>query len=189
MIHKTAAPALIPLALEHGASLWAVIHTHREDLRRWLPWVDIVHSLQAVERFIGLTMARVPDQGACSWVIWSPQGLPGKELAGQLAGMIGIQRIETRPHRATWGYWLAPPFRGQGWMQQSLGRTLIYVCESRGVQNACVHIAEGNGTGHRFARRMGFTPTGYLPRAELLASGEWVDLVVYELSIQRYLGF
>jgi ribosomal-protein-serine acetyltransferase len=168
---ETPVPGLQVQQLRQGdaAAHYTVIHTHRQDLRTWLPWVDATLSVREVEGFIALKLTEWQIRQSLACALW---------WQGQIVGSIGIVETDHANARASIGYWLAPPWRGRGWMAAAL-RTLSHQCHSSwGFHRVELRAAVGNTASQRVAERSGFTREGVL-RSACLLHGHFHDVAVY----------
>lgn len=154
-----------------AAAHYEVIHAHRQDLRQWLPWVDATLSVREVEGFIALKLTEWQVRQSLACALW---------WQGQNVGSIGIVETDRSSARASIGYWLAPPWRGRGYMIAAL-RRLSHQCHTEwGFHRLELRAAVENTASRHVAERCGYQPEGLLRSATYLHS-RFHDVVVYSL--------
>ena len=172
-LHPSAVPGLVVRQLMQGdaAAHYAVIHAHRQDLRTWLPWVDATLSVREVEGFIALKLTEWQVRQSLACALW---------WQGQIVGSIGIVETDRANTRASIGYWLAPPWRGRGWMAAALCSITQECHGAWGFHRVELRAAVGNTASRRVAERCGYQPEGVLRSAALL-HGSYHDVAIYSM--------
>jgi ribosomal-protein-serine acetyltransferase len=159
------------LSLEHAAPLLALTNTSREHLRRWLSWVDFMQSEVQFQQFI--LSSRQRHAGG--------QELPCVLVEqGQLAGRIGLYRIDTQHRSAEIGYWLGTAFQGRGLMTRACRALTGYGFSTLGLNRIEIRCAAGNLRSQAVPERLGFACEGLLREAEWL-HGAFQDLRLYAM--------
>jgi ribosomal-protein-serine acetyltransferase len=90
------------------------IDRDRQDLRKWLAWVDRSTSLDVTLTFIRTEAEKHAATGEIAAGIWFEQ---------RFAGTIGTHVIDRLNRKVEIGYWLGKSFRGRGIMTDA-GRFL-----------------------------------------------------------------
>lgn len=156
----------------HAKSIFGMIDRNREYLRRWLAFVDTTRSLEDTENYIRFIASRVNQpNGEKIICIYS-----GKELAG----IIGLKRVDWANRIAEIGYWIDPAFQGRGLVTRSCQKVIKYAFEDEGFNRIEIKCGVGNVKSSRIPLRLGFTFEG-IERDGELVNGRYIDLEVYSL--------
>lgn len=156
------------LAAAHAPALFERIDRDRVRLRAWLPWVDATVNVAASHAFIEQSEVKWGADEAFRFGMWE---------AGQLAGVIGFERIDGGGHTADLGYWLGGGFEGRGLVARA-GKTLCDLAAKSGIGRLIITTAPDNARSRAVAERLGFIEVGMKPGHERL-HGQLVDHVVY----------
>ncbi len=154
----------------HAEVLYLLTDRNREHLRKWLPWVDRVVSVQDTRSFIRLSLKQFEASKGIQTGIW---------YNGELVGVIGCE-IDLENRTATIGYWLAAPFQGRGIMTRACRALVQYLFGEKDVNRIEIRCAVENKRSRAIPERLGFVREGLIRNAELL-NGRYVDHVVYRL--------
>jgi RimJ/RimL family protein N-acetyltransferase len=144
-----------------------------------------------VARMLGRVPYPYPDGLAESWI--AEQGparqngsandfaieLAG-EPAGELVGVVGIERRKTGDH--VLGYWLGEPWWGQGLMGEAVTRIIRFAREEMGVTKVAATYLADNPASGRILAKCGFRVQGRGP-LPCLARGNDVDGVTTVLHL------
>ncbi len=153
----------------HAAALFALVETNRGHLRRWLPWLDTNIEVSDTLRFIHRTQRQFADNAGFVAGIW---------YGGEIAGVIGHNRIDWE-NRISWpGYWLAEGFGGQGIMTKSCHALISHAFSELDLNRVDIRCAVENRKSRAIPERLGLRQEGVIRQAEWLYD-EFVDHVVY----------
>jgi ribosomal-protein-serine acetyltransferase len=154
--------------LEDAEELFALVEENRERLRRWLPWVDLTHSVDDERTWLA-TVGAVED-GMEGYGIF---------LDGRLAGGGGF-RIGPFNIAGDIGYWIGEAFEGRGLVTKTCRAFIDYGFATVGLHRIVIRAAPENTRSRAVPERLGFTQEG-VAREEGLAADGFHDLVVYGL--------
>lgn len=122
---------------------------------------------------------------------------------GELIGALGADEVETKPrqiafessdanriasfksHRTEIGYWLAPPFWGQGIMTSAVKAFVTYAFDEFELTRLTAHVFATNLASARVLEKNGFTLEGVL-RQHFLKDGQLLDARVYGLLKEEF---
>lgn len=167
---------LRPLAEADAAELFALVDAHREDLRRWLPWVDTTLVRDDTRRFLRVAVDQ-QDSG---------HGFhAGLRVDDRLAGIVGFHRIDWINRAVELGYWLAPTARGRGLMTGCCRAMVDHAMGRLGLNRIVIRCAEDNLKSRAIPERLGFTREGVQRQAEML-NGKYHDLVICSLLADEW---
>jgi ribosomal-protein-serine acetyltransferase len=170
--------ALALLEAAHAPELFLLTDSNREHLRRWLPWLDRVRSVEDTRKFIAAARQQLADDDGFQSAIL---------VDGQIAGLIGHHSID-RLNRATQlGYWLAESQQGKGIMSEACRALVGHAFAGLGLERVEIRCARANQRSRAIPERLGFTREGVLRRGEWLYD-HFVDLVVYSALRDEWAG-
>jgi ribosomal-protein-serine acetyltransferase len=173
MFHKSLRSGLELRQLEErdAATALAAIDRDREDLRRWLAWVDRNTSLDDTLTFIRIEAEKHRATGELAAGIWFEQ---------EFAGTIGTHVIDRQNRKVEIGYWLASPFRGRGIMTDACRAVVDYSFRELELNRVEIRCAAGNQASRAIPARLGFTHEATLKEGQLLY-GTYHDLEIWRL--------
>lgn len=163
---------LRPLRDRDARSLLVVIDRNRPRLRRWLSWLDEHRDLESVRSLIA-NHARDFARGRSVRL--------GIEYRGQVAGIIGLQRINQADRTASLGYWIDIEHEGLGLVTRAAAAMCRHGIEDLGLGRIEIAAATENHRSIEVARRLGFHFEGILRCREWLYD-HYVDHAVYSLT-------
>lgn len=114
---------LRPLIGRDAGELFLLVDQNRTALGRWLPWVPATRAI-ADSRFYILSLNGFWKSGLGLGVFWRDE----------LIGTTGFQNGDERNDRVEVGYWLAPPYQGQG-----LGKRALRLALQAAFSHTSVH--------------------------------------------------
>ncbi len=160
----------------HAAELHQLTNLHRTYLRRWLPWVDNIRSIHDTHEFIQRGMDQFAKSDGIQVGVWAE---------GNLAGALGMHRVDWMHRYTSVGYWLAETYTGQGVMTRAVGALLKYVFDDLSLNRAEMRVATENVPSQHIAERLGFTLEGTARQAEWLYD-HYVDQNVYSMLADEW---
>ncbi|MCD7935348.1 MAG: GNAT family N-acetyltransferase [Tannerellaceae bacterium] len=164
-------PPRIP---QDASSIFEALHTHRESLRVWLPFVDFTHSLQDSENYL----YSLKDSDEMVFII---------HYRNRFAGLAGLKNPDRENKKVEIGYWLVPTCEGKGIMTRSCRRLIEYAFDKMDMNRILIQVYVENRKSRRIPERLGFQEEGIEREGELLVSG-FSDVVKYGLLKREYNG-
>jgi len=163
---------LRPVEPADAQELFALVDANREDLRRWLPWVDATREASDTLRFIEGAVRQCADGRGFVAVML---------LKGAIAGVIGHHDFDRKTRTASLGYWLAAAYRGRG-RATAACRAMVEDAFGRlGAEQVTIACAPDNRASRAIPERLGFVPLRTVRAAERLHD-RTVDHVVYGID-------
>lgn len=153
----------------HTEPLFTLIENNRAYLRKWMPWVNRMLTLENMEVFIAGTKARNAQGTEYGFVIKS-----GEEIVGRT----GIYKIDLINQIGEIGYWLGEKYQGNGWMTAACKDMLTLGFEQLNLNRIEIKCATQNQKSIAIPQRLGFVQEGILHQAELHPDG-FVDLYLF----------
>jgi len=152
--------------------IFDAIDTHRNDLRVWLPFVDILRTVEDEKAFLVSACNAKAEIRYAPYMIWI-----GRQFAG-LAGYVNSDPINCRTEI---GYWLLPSFRGKGIMSRCVKRLCQMAVNEQGMHRIQIRCAVGNHASNAIPLRLGFYLEGTERDGERLVEKRYTDIHVYSI--------
>lgn len=163
------------LELRHTEELFAVTKASSKSLREWLPWVDFIDTSEDSKKFILGTMKQFSDNNGFQAGIW---------YKGELAGVIGLHKINWMNQSTSIGYWLGEKFTGKGIMTSCCSAVVDYCFQELALHRVEIRAATENYRSSAVPARLGFQKEGCLRDAEWI-NGKFVDHYVFSLLNEK----
>jgi ribosomal-protein-serine acetyltransferase len=164
------------LTLGDAPIVFATVDANRDQLRRWLPWVDHTHSVADTFAFLLDTFRQHGEATALVYGLW-------RDL--DFCGVIGLHDIDSVNGAAQIGYWLAPAAQGQGLMLHACAALVGVGFNILGLERIEIRCAAGNHRSAAVPVRLGFVEEGTLRHAQRHGDA-YVDLRVFSLLSDEY---
>lgn len=160
----------------HADALFAAVDANRQHLRQWLPWLETNNAVSDTLQFIQMTQRQFADNTGFVAGIW---------FRGELAGVLGHNRIDWE-NRISWpGYWLAQGFQGKGIMTKSCRTLINHAFAELNLNRVDIRCAVENSKSRAIPERLGFRQEGVIRQAEWLYD-KYVDHVVYGMLTSEW---
>lgn len=157
------------LSYSDTTPIFSLIDKNRESLRIWLPFVDFTLKPSDTEAFIGSLFT--PQCREMVFLI---------RYKDEVAGLIGYKDIDRHNRKLEIGYWLAPPFVGNGIVSQSLKVLIDAAFNQLEMNRVQIRCAVGNLRSSNIPKRLNFAFEGIERQGENL-NNRFVDLEIYGL--------
>lgn len=142
--------------------LYALIDANRDDLGRFLPWVDHVQSTDDELLAIQNDLNDFAAGTSLNLFIW---------YHGRLAGKISLNEIRKMNLEADVGYFLGKSFRGHGIMTRAVQALLDIAFDEYGLHRVYLECAADNLPSNGVAQRCGMRIEGTLHGRLILKDG------------------
>ena len=167
------------------------VQTERLTLRAYVP-SDIPALMPLIgAREVAATTLRIPhpytESDAQSFIAGMQKDLSGDSglrlgivlrASDTLCGGVGL-RIETDHRRAELGYWIAPPYHGQGHATRAVSLMMQLMITELKLHRAEAYTQMDNLASQHVLRRNGFVPYG-VARSHIFTVGQWRDEILWE---------
>lgn len=150
--------------------LFSVVDKSREELRKWLPWVDGTKSEADSRVFIDTMLERRA---------WDEEFGYAVILDGKIAGHTSL--MEIRNHKAEVGYWVATEFARRGLATRATGALVDLAFSQMGLHRLTLRADERNEASQRVAEKAGFKKIGHHPARDHL--GE--DTTIFDYGLEN----
>lgn len=167
--------ALLPIDASDSQDLWFAVNGSREQLKRFLPWVEYHADVTASMRFTE-ACALDWDQGrAYRFVIRDRETFA-------LLGVVGLESVVHMHRSCELGYWLATSATGKGTMTEASRAAIDHAFTRLGAHRVRVAAATDNHRSLAVIARLGFRFEGIARQAEW-CDGRWLDHAVWGLLV------
>lgn len=163
--------AVIPVMVEHAATLAALIRQDSEHLHAFLPMVATLSTFDAARGHLERAAVRAADGEIFEWHLF---------MGDALCGSVRVKDIDHDDRKASIGYFVGTQFTGKGIVTSALRVVLAWCFETLGLNRIELRCATSNAPSIRVAERLGFVREGLLRQDECL-HGVFVDYYVYSL--------
>lgn len=147
---------------------------NRERLRRWMIWVDQVHSEQDTREFVLQALRSFGMGRSLQMGIW---------LNEQLVGTIGLFRSASAEPEAEVGYWIDESAEGRGLVTEATRVMTQYAFEQWQVNTVRIRVERDNVRSQAIPQRLGFRLQGEVH--EDWADGSHRTLLVYVMHASK----
>ncbi|BFM19254.1 GNAT family protein [Gilvimarinus japonicus] len=175
-ISLSASLTMKPLQDSDAQVLFTVVDTNRHYLRTWMSWVEDTTTPADSEIFLQCITQQFAKGLSQHFAIFSE---------GQLCGVCGFNKLDTKNKIGTIGYWLIAPFTGNGIMTQCVSTLLNIGFYERNLHKIEIHCAEHNHKSRAIPERLGFLHEATLRDCEWLYD-RYEDHAVYTLLSSEY---
>ena len=160
----------------HANALFALVDANRRHLRQWLPWLDTNIAVSDSLDFIQTTQQQFANNEGFVAGIW---------YRGELAGVVGHNRIDWEK-RISWpGYWLGKAFEGKGVMTKSCRALIDHAFAELNLNCVDIRCAVGNTKSRAIPQRLGFRQERVIHQAEWLYD-KFVDHIAYVMLANEW---
>ena len=161
---------------EDSQELFSLVSKSRTSLRKWLPWVDYIHSQGDFSQLIQYYQNKHRNNGTITMCI---------KYKNQAAGIIGFNYIDWQNKSGALGYWLGNEYRGKGIMLSSCREMIKHGFNQLSLHKINILCATGNLSSRKIPERLKFRKEG------LLRDGEWLndhyeDLYTYSMLTKEW---
>lgn len=136
---------LRPLMGPDAGELYMLVDAHRGALSRWLPWVPLTRAVADSSFYIQTQSG-----------FWKAGLAYGLFVSGDLAGTMGFQHGDERHDKVEVGYWLAPPYQGQGVATRALRLLLKAAFQHTTVHRVAAKVQPANQPSIALLERLEF---------------------------------
>lgn len=153
-------------------SVFQVVDSNRNHLRKWLSWVDSATNVESSRIFIAERREQIRLGTGLTLCI---------ERRGRIVGVVGFRDIDQSDRSASIGYWLAAGVQGKGVVTRSCQKLIEYGIDSLGLHRFRLRAAKANRKSRNIAERLGFVKVGVMNQPQPSSNPDF-DLVAYSLN-------
>lgn len=155
-----------------AAAIFVLVEANRQELSRWLPWVQSTVVESDVAQFLKKALRQFARGGGFHTGIYH---------RGVLAGMIGLHEIDWGNRRVELGYWLDSAQQGNGLMTRAAGFVTRYCLEDLELNRTEIQCASENTKSCAIASRLGYQLEGSRRRAQVVQDNVY-DINIYGMT-------
>lgn len=160
---------LQPIERPHTRELFQLIESNREYLRRWHPWVDILHLPGDVEKGIVAWQILREERRGMFFGIW---------FQNRLCGMLNHQNLDWPNRWSALSFWLDEAHQGRGIMTSACRALITDAFDTLELNRVTIECATQNRRSCAIPERLGFRREGVIRGIEML-QGRPVDHAIY----------
>ncbi len=161
--------------LEDAEALFTLVDSNRQYLRRWLPWVDFVASLDDERLWVQTHLAEDTPEYVLLMV-----------YKGEMVGGVGIRGRGSRSRQGELGYWIAENMQGRGIVTRSCLVLIDHMFERLNMNRVVIRASVDNVRSRVIPHRLGFTLEGIERQSELLYDDTFQDVAVYSMLASEW---
>jgi len=166
------------LDYSHVTAIYTAIDQNRNFLRKWLPFIDLTHSVADTERFVRSILSKSASVRDEIFVI---------RYKFEFAGLIGFKDIDRVNHKIEIGYWLIEKMTGKGIATICTTKMIKIAFKDMKMNRIQLRVGVGNHPSAAIPQRLGFIFEG-VERSGEKHRGEYIDLEVYSLLKHEWTG-
>lgn len=168
-----------PLRTGDGAAVWEAVEESREQISRWLPWVEKTLGPDDSEAAARRGAARWQAREDLMVGVW-------ERATGRYLGGSGLHRIDWGVPAFEIGYWLRMSAWGQGYVSEA-GRILCrFAFETLGANRVEIRCDGRNARSIAVPRRLGFVQEATLRNHCRDGRGDLRDTLVFAMTPEDY---
>lgn len=164
------------LEAHHADMLFALTEQNRDYLKRWLPWLGNIRTVEDTLAFIRSSLGQLANNNGFQAGIWHD---------GRLAGVIGYHRIDWDNKATSIGYWIGEDYQGRGIITQACRVLVEHAFAEWKLNRVEISCAVENKRSRAIPERLGFRLEGELHEAEWLYD-RYVNHVLYAVLAKEW---
>lgn len=168
----TSALSLSLISFSDAEELFALVEINRIYLRKTLPWLDTVKTLNDQISYISNCLSEYDRYTGAMYAI---------RQDGRIIGIIGLNWIDQQNRGCGIGYWISEEYMGGGVITQSCSRMIDHCFSDLGLHRFVLEAAVDNTASCKVAERLGMRLEGVIKDRELLY-GSYLDANLYSIT-------
>lgn len=156
--------------LKLAKDMFAYVEKDRNRLRKFLPWVDYVKTVEDEKKFIKRTHKGWKENTLFDFGIFRKSDM-------KYMGNIGVHSIRWDRYLCEFGYWILGDFEGQGYMSEAV-KTLESEMFKLGFNRVQIRCNNVNKRSANVPRACGYTHEGTI-RQDAVELGKFRDTMVF----------
>ncbi|UVW18286.1 GNAT family N-acetyltransferase [Levilactobacillus brevis] len=175
-LHLTDHLALVAPISPLAADLYALIAADRVNLSRWLPWANTMHEVADEAAFLAYAQGQIAAHQLWLAII---------TVNGKPAGMIDLH--DKKDGHADVGYWLGRPYRGHGYISQSLQALEKLAFNDWQLNKLQILTVPDNIASQAVAKSNHYHCDARLPKHIPTLAGDYQDAIIFSKLRQDWL--
>jgi ribosomal-protein-serine acetyltransferase len=156
---------------EDAETYFNLVDKNREYLKKWLPWIDSVKSVEDIKKHIIECTKSFEDKTGIEFAIF---------YKNKLVGSVSTNRIDRFHKKTDIGYCLDEEYTGKGIMTSSVKALTNYLFKELDINRIEIKVIPENIKSWAIPERLGFTFEGIL-RQDKFLNGKFFDSKIYSL--------
>ncbi len=156
---------------DDAKAFFDLVVKNREELRKWLPWVDATISPKDTEEFILRCGEDFKNKKSADFGVW---------YEDKWVGSMGYHQIDYANKKASIGYWLDKDHQGKGIITESVKAIIRYGFDELNLNRIEIECASTNLKSRAVAERLGFVFEGTL-RENHIVNGIFYDGLLFSI--------
>jgi ribosomal-protein-serine acetyltransferase len=157
--------------------IYNAINLNRQQLRKWLPFVDSTRKLEDTAGFVRSIIRPSGPRHDIVYEIWHDK---------DFAGLIAFKETDYFNNKTEIGYWLDPRFQGKGIMTRSCKALIDYAFSKMGINRVQVKVGIGNARSSMIPERLGFSFEG-IERCGEKFPDHYLNVEIYSMLKEEWL--
>ena len=162
---------LKPVSLASAQTIFNSIHSSRNYLRRWLPFVDQTRSSNDTRNFLHSVINSRCIKKDLIFEIWHQE---------EFAGLIALKEVDYANMKVEVGYWLDLSKIGKGIMVRSCKAIIDYAFNELNLNRITIKVAIGNEKSTAIPIALNFYQEGVERNGELI-NDTFNDLIIFSM--------
>ena len=167
---------LSQLNLENKDELFSLIDINRIYLRKWLPWLDDIKTVNDIKKFISTSLNDYYQGQGINYSI---------KLNDQIIGNISLNWIDYNNRSCGVGYWISENYMGSGFITKCCSRLIQHCFHDLALHRFVLEVATGNASSISVAQRLGMRLEGLNIDREWLYD-HFVDSNIYAITSPEF---
>ena len=143
--------------LDDVNELFRLIDESREELAKWLPWIEFVRSVDDERHIVEQWIYEMQLKSAIHLCVTQDS---------KIAGLVGTHQIDWLNQRTSVGYWMGTAYIGQHFTTEATAVLLNFLFENLKLHRVFIQAATENEPSNRVIKRLGFKWEGLLRENE-----------------------
>lgn len=160
--------------LSDAEELFILVDENRDYLRKWLPWLDDVSS---VDDEIAMIRSKMEDENL-DWIYLIRN-------CGELVGVVSINWVDWNNRSFGLGYWVSEPSSGKGIITKACSRLIEHCFEDLSLHRSVIEVGVENYQSRAVAERLGMRLEGSSVDREWLYD-RFIDSVMYAITAPEW---
>jgi ribosomal-protein-serine acetyltransferase len=172
LILKGSGILLRSVELKNANELFGIIEESREHLKKWLPWVEYVRSVNDERHIVGQWIYEMQMRSAIHLCM---------VFEDKIAGLLSTHQIDWINERTSIGYWVRKEMTGNNLATTATAVLMNYLFEKLRLHRIYIQAATDNGASNKVIKKLGFKLEGVLRENERVQE-HYLDHNIYGMT-------
>jgi ribosomal-protein-serine acetyltransferase len=148
-----------PIEKADSTEFFNLIDSHRNYLKTWLTWPDMMDSVTAAEKYIDSRLNLAAEKKGYCFVLYTEE---------HIVGVAHLVEVDLVNRNAMIGYWIGQTYQGKGYTTEAVRSLINFAFYELQLHRLEIKCAVDNIGSNAIARKLGFTYEG------VIRDGEWL---------------